>query len=79
MIMGILHRLFKRKGPLVDWGAACGRHYLTVAGYVVAMAGDPCRDSSLLDSFPESYGIKNNGRWTEEMIKHVVERAAKEE
>ena len=33
--------------PLVDWGFSCGRHYLTVAGYIVAVEGDPIRDADV--------------------------------
>ncbi len=35
------------KKPVVDWGFACGRTYLTVNGYVVAMEGDVLRDMEL--------------------------------
>lgn len=30
----------------VDWGFACGRHYLTVNGIIVAVAGQRCFDES---------------------------------
>lgn len=38
--------LFKKK-PVVDWSCACGRTFLSVNGYVVAMEGDVIRDSEL--------------------------------
>jgi hypothetical protein len=45
----------------IDTGFACGRHYLSVNGFVVAMEGDLCRDSTL----PGTH-------WSEELLKSVV-------
>jgi hypothetical protein len=64
--------------PVVDWGFSCGRHYLKVAGYVVAMEGDTCRDGPIVS---EVLGIDaleafcGRHAWTEEMILLVVARA----
>jgi len=59
--------------PLVDWGFSCGRHYLTVAGYIVAMEGDPIRDAdvfALQDDASRKLGWKG---WDGAAIKRVVE------
>lgn len=48
----------------VDWGFACGRHYLSVAGIVVAVEGDPCRDSTL-----------GGGNWDKEKILIVCNKS----
>jgi hypothetical protein len=32
---------------VVDWGFACGRHYLVVAGHVVVTEVEICRDADL--------------------------------
>jgi hypothetical protein len=45
----------------VDTGFACGRHYLSVNGFVVAMEGDMCRDSTL----PGTH-------WNQELLESVV-------
>lgn len=45
----------------VNTGFACGRHYLEVNGFVVAMEGDMCRDSTL----PGTH-------WNEELLESVV-------
>src|SRR5437868_2791622 len=36
--------------PLAHVGLSTGRHYLTIAGVIVAMEGDPCRDANLPES-----------------------------
>lgn len=33
--------------PLAEVRLSCGRHYLKVAGVIVAMEGDKCRDSEM--------------------------------
>jgi hypothetical protein len=66
------------KKPLVDWGFACGRHYLTVAGYIVAMEGDPIRDAdvfALQGDAARKLGWKG---WDGEAIKAVCAAANKE-
>lgn len=40
----------KTQNAVVDTGFSCGRHYLTVNGFVVAMEGDVCRDAELPSS-----------------------------
>ena len=50
-----------------DWGFATGRHYLLVNGYVVAVAGDSCRDENLGYITENGYSI-----WTGEDIKKVL-------
>lgn len=45
----------------VDVGLACGRYYLSVNGFVAAMEGDMCRDSTL----PGSH-------WTKELLESVA-------
>jgi hypothetical protein len=65
--------------PLVDWGFSCGRHYLTVAGYIVAMEGDPIRDAdvfALQDDASRKLGWKG---WDGAAIKAVCAAANKEQ
>lgn len=50
----------------IDWGFACGRHYLKVNGFVTVIIGNRCYDSDLVEKF-------TSDRWTEEMIKWVGE------
>ncbi len=39
---------------LADVRLSCGRHYLQVAGFVLAMEGDPCREAQLPEEvYPE--------------------------
>jgi hypothetical protein len=61
---------------IVDWGFACGRYYLEVAGYVVAMEGDPVREIELSPHYPadlaRAFGEKQF--WTGDLIKRVVEK-----
>ena len=45
----------------VDWGLSCGRMYLTVDGFVVAMEGDLCRDEN-----------RENRAWTGDMIRKIA-------
>lgn len=52
--------------PVVSWGSACGRHYLSVNGIAVAMESDPCRDRELV----LHYGSRV---WTDKMIVDVAE------
>jgi hypothetical protein len=49
---------------IVDWGTACGRTYLEVAGITVAVEGDPERDGTL----------GSGNAWTSEKIQAVVRR-----
>jgi hypothetical protein len=49
---------------IVDWGTACGRTYLEVAGITVAVEGDPERDGT----------IGSGNTWTSEKIQEVVRR-----
>jgi len=51
---------------IVDWGTACGRTYLEVAGVTVAVEGDPERDGTL----------GGGNMWTGEKIQEVVRRYA---
>ncbi len=37
------------KLEIAEVRSSCGRHYLSVAGIVVAMEGDKCRDGGLLE------------------------------
>lgn len=53
----------------VDFGSACGRNYLSVCGFVVAVEGDTQRDSKLASRF--------GSPWNKEAIDYVV-AAAKE-
>ena len=46
---------------MVDWGLACGRIYLTVDGFVVAMEGDMCRDEN-----------REARCWTGDMIRRIA-------
>ena len=43
----------KKKKPVVDWGCSCGRTYLSVAGFIVAVEGDTLRDADLVLKFLE--------------------------
>lgn len=73
--------------PLVDWGFGTGRTYLTVAGYIVAMEGDPVRDMNLGIKLEELLGEKYKDDdtlfrifskrqvWTGELIKFVCAEA----
>ncbi len=54
----------------VDWGFACGRTYLQINGYAVAMEGDICRDVVLTSKFGPT--------WTAEGIKSVVKDSKKD-
>lgn len=66
-----------KEKPLVDWGFSCGRHYLTVAGYIVAMEGDPIRDAdvfALQDAASRKLGWKG---WDGAAIKSVCAAAKK--
>jgi hypothetical protein len=47
--------------PKLEVGLACGRNYLSVNGYVVAMEGDLCRDSEI----PGTH-------WNRELLETVV-------
>jgi len=51
---------------IVDWGTACGRTYLEVAGVIVAVEGGPERDGTL----------GGGSTWTNEKIEEVVRRYA---
>lgn len=69
----------------VNWEFSCGRYYLTVAGYVVAMEGDPLRDIDLGMKLQEwareapdamkSWATRD--RWTGDLIKFVVAESEK--
>jgi hypothetical protein len=50
----------------VDWGFACGRYYLAIDRFVVAMETDVCRDIKLKVKFCSEI-------WTEEMIKYMAQ------
>jgi hypothetical protein len=65
------------KKPLVDWGFACGRHYLTVAGYIVAMEGDPIRDADVFALQSEAARKLGWKGWDGEAIKAVCAVANK--
>jgi hypothetical protein len=80
-------KFFKKK-PVVDWGLSCGRIYLKVNGYVVAMEGDVLRDidlgikmrelarkeyASSWDDVLESYFSRD--QWTGKLIKFVCAEA----
>jgi hypothetical protein len=60
---------------IVDWGYACGRYYREVAGYVVAMEGDPLREIKFSPNYETdkmlAFGEKQY--WSGELIKRVVE------
>ena len=56
----------------VDCGFSCGRYYLEVQGYVVAMELDVCRDWNLTEKFKSQV-------WTKDMIKYVVKKARDDE
>jgi len=78
---------FKKKKPVVDWGFSCGRTYLTVNGYVVAMEGDVLRDIKLGLKARELAKKQYEGdwammeafftrdTWTGELIKFVASEA----
>jgi hypothetical protein len=51
----------------IDWGVACGKHYLKVNGFVTVIIMQPCYDADLQARF-------KSDRWTEEMIKFVAEK-----
>lgn len=70
----------------INYGFSCGRGYLSIDGFVIAMEGDPCRDfdltakgAELYDAewaesnkkYPGSFVYKN--QWTFELIKWFVE------
>lgn len=70
----------------IDWGFACGRAYLSIDGFVIAMEGDACRDFDLCAKAAELYNAKwadnqkqrphqfvYNNQWTTELIKWFVE------
>lgn len=61
---------------IVDWGFACGRYYLEVAGYAVAMEGDPVREIELSPHYPDDIGraFAEKQCWTGDLIKRVVEK-----
>lgn len=52
--------------PKLEVGLACGRNYLSVNGYVVAMEGDLCRDSEI----PGTH-------WNRELLETVIKGARK--
>ena len=56
----------REKRTNVDWGVACGKHYLKVRGFVTVIIGNQCYDGDLCKRF-------KSDRWTEEMIKWVGE------
>lgn len=51
----------------VDSGSACGRNYLSVCGFVVAVEGDTQRDSKLASRF--------GSPWNKDAINYVVEQS----
>ena len=53
----------KSKLKIVDWGSACGRYYLEVAGILVAMEGDMVRECSVVETY-----------WTLDLMKEVIKR-----
>jgi hypothetical protein len=66
------------KQQIVDWGFSCGRHYLTVAGFIVAMEGDPIRDADVF-AFQDEAARKLDWRgWDGTAIKAVCAAANKE-
>lgn len=68
-----------KKKYLVDWYYATGKCCLEVAGYIVAIEGDPVRDISLSvhKDVATAFGAKEV--WTKELIKKVVKEAQKQE
>lgn len=68
------------KDKIVDWGCACGRYYLSVAGHVVATEGEVCRDMGIFIEEGQTVGEAFFGRdrWTPERIKRVAEKAQAE-
>lgn len=87
MIKRLLQLLTPKPKPVVDWGFSCGRTYLTVNGYVVAMEGDVLRDLDLgvkmrelakkeypnMDAVLTAYFSRDC--WTGELIKFVAAEA----
>jgi hypothetical protein len=67
------------KKPIVDWGFACGRHYLTVAGYIVAMEGDPIRDADVFALQDDASRKLDWKGWDGAAIKAVCAAANKEQ
>jgi hypothetical protein len=75
-MLKILNKLFK-KSPVVDWNASCGRVYLSINDFVVAVEGDPLRDIELTEVCmrldQSKYGMTLDGKiWTSELIKYFV-------
>lgn len=68
------------ESKIVDWDCACGRYYLKVAGHVVAMEGDVCRDMEIV--MEEGQDVKEaffkRDCWTPDIIKRVAEKAQAE-
>jgi hypothetical protein len=61
------------KAPVIDYGTSCGRTFLTIGGYVVAMEGDLLRDPELADLDSDSrYYVGAEPRWTGTLIKFVA-------
>ena len=57
--------------PLAYVGLACGRQYLKVAGMIVAIEGDICRDPMI----PEEYRhprAEHHLKWMPEMLEYVA-------
>lgn len=63
--------------PLVDWGCSCGRHCLIVAGYIVAVEGDPIRDDSVFALQGKASKDLEWKGWDGEAIKAVCAAANK--
>lgn len=57
--------------------SACGRYYLEVAGLVVAMEGDPCREVYILANAPsqdERRTFGEGGYWTKARLEFAADR-----
>lgn len=89
--MSLIDRIFCRRESGVSWGFSCGRTYLTVNGFVVAMECDPLRDHELAEIgyklMVEKWRGDESGQliidsyggtlkvWTGELIKYVAAKA----
>jgi len=57
--------------PLAYVGLACGRQYLKVAGVIVAIEGDICRDPMIPDEYRHPRP-EHHLKWMPEMLEYAA-------
>lgn len=71
-----LRNLIRRQQskPIADVRSACGRYYLDVAGIVVAVEGDACRDRDMPPWLYDRRPLFEGDRWSKDLLEHAAER-----